>query len=59
MDPLLAFDKAVGNAVERVVRGHHYRRLRKLGWKHALVPPADGLWAEGDPPPRGGTPSRY
>ena len=54
MDPLLAFDKAVGNAVERVVRGHHYRRLRKLGWKHALVPPADGLWAEGDPPPRGG-----
>src|SRR5438270_4555158 len=54
MDPLLVFDKAVGNAVERTIRAHHRRRLRKLGWEHALDPPDDGLWVAEDPPPRGG-----
>jgi phosphatidylserine/phosphatidylglycerophosphate/cardiolipin synthase-like enzyme len=51
-DPLLLFDKAVGNAVEHVVRGHHGRRLRRIGWGRALDPPGDGLWASGEPPPR-------
>jgi phosphatidylserine/phosphatidylglycerophosphate/cardiolipin synthase-like enzyme len=54
VDPLLAFDRAVGNAVERLVRSHHHRRLRRLGWEHALEPPDDGLWVAGDPPPRDG-----
>ena len=54
MDPLLAFDRAVGDVVERTVRSHHRRRLRRLGWEHALEPSGGGLWAAGDPPPRGG-----
>ena len=53
-DPMLLFDRAVGNAVERLVRSHHGRRLRRLGWGRALDPPDNGLWAEGDPPPRAG-----
>src|SRR5207247_4672331 len=53
-DPLLAFDKAVGDGVERLVRSHHRRRLRRLGWERALDPPDDGLWAAGAPGPRGG-----
>jgi phosphatidylserine/phosphatidylglycerophosphate/cardiolipin synthase-like enzyme len=54
IDPLLAFDKAVGDGVERLIRSHHRRRLRKLGWERALDPPDDGLWAAGEPSPRGG-----
>ena len=54
MDPLLAFDKAVGNAVERAVRAHHHRRLRRLGWEQALVPPDHALWARGGARPRDG-----
>jgi phosphatidylserine/phosphatidylglycerophosphate/cardiolipin synthase-like enzyme len=52
--PWLLFDRALGNAVERVVRGHHGRRLGRLGWGRALDPPDAGLWAAGDPPPRSG-----
>ena len=34
-------DAAVGDAVERAVRAHHRRRLRRGGWEHALdAPPA-------------------
>src|SRR5919201_1332536 len=54
VDLRLAFDKAVGDVVERTVRRHHHRRLRRLGWEHALEPPGDGLWVSGDPPPRAG-----
>jgi phosphatidylserine/phosphatidylglycerophosphate/cardiolipin synthase-like enzyme len=54
VDARLAVDKAVGNAAERLVRAHHARRLRRLGWERALDPPADGLWAAGEPPPRTG-----
>jgi phosphatidylserine/phosphatidylglycerophosphate/cardiolipin synthase-like enzyme len=53
-DPLLLVDRAVGNAVERVVRAHHRRRLSRIGWRHALDPPTEGLWTAGDPPPRAG-----
>ena len=35
------------------MRSHHARRLRRIGWEHALVPPDPGLWAAGDPAPRG------
>jgi phosphatidylserine/phosphatidylglycerophosphate/cardiolipin synthase-like enzyme len=54
MDPLLTFDKAVGDAVERIVRSHHRRRLRRLGREGALAPSGDGLWVADDPPPRPG-----
>jgi phosphatidylserine/phosphatidylglycerophosphate/cardiolipin synthase-like enzyme len=53
-DPLLLFDRAIGNAVERVVRSHHGRRLRRLGWGRALEPPDGEFWAGGEPPPRTG-----
>ena len=43
MDLQLAFDKAVGNAVERAVRSHHRRRLERLSWARALDPPDDGF----------------
>jgi phosphatidylserine/phosphatidylglycerophosphate/cardiolipin synthase-like enzyme len=54
VDALLAVDKAIGDAAELVVRSHHRRRLRRLGWGRALDPPDDGLWAAGEPPPRDG-----
>jgi phosphatidylserine/phosphatidylglycerophosphate/cardiolipin synthase-like enzyme len=50
----LAIDRAVGDVVERLVRSHHARRLRRIGWGRALEPPDDGLWAAGDPPPCAG-----
>jgi phosphatidylserine/phosphatidylglycerophosphate/cardiolipin synthase-like enzyme len=53
-DPLLAFDRLVGKGVKQVVRSHHARRLRRIGWGRALDPRGDGLWAGGDPPPRSG-----
>jgi len=54
VDPLLAFDKAVGNVVERAVRAHHRRRLRRLGWDEALDPSEAELWPRGGMPPREG-----
>jgi phosphatidylserine/phosphatidylglycerophosphate/cardiolipin synthase-like enzyme len=54
VDLPLALDKAIGNAAERIVRSHHGRRLRRLGWERALEPSDAGLWAAGDPPPRAG-----
>ncbi|HLB18377.1 MAG TPA: phospholipase D family protein [Gaiellaceae bacterium] len=54
MDPVLAVDKAVGQSVERLVRSHHARRLRRIGWERALEPLDLGLWASASPPPRAG-----
>jgi len=54
VDVLLALDKAVGGAVERLVRGHHARRLSRIGWGRALDPPDAELWAAREPPPRPG-----
>jgi phosphatidylserine/phosphatidylglycerophosphate/cardiolipin synthase-like enzyme len=54
VEVLLQVDKAIGNATERLVRAHHARRLRRRGWQRALDPSGEGLWAEGDPPPRQG-----
>jgi phosphatidylserine/phosphatidylglycerophosphate/cardiolipin synthase-like enzyme len=54
MDPWLAFDKALGDVVNRLVSNHHHRRLRRLGWRHAFEPADGGLWASGHPPPREG-----
>ena len=52
-EALLLLDRKVGDGAERLVGGHHRRRLRALGWARALDPPP-GLWAAGDPPPRPG-----
>ena len=44
---------AVGTGVDRAVQGHHRRRLRKLGWEHALD--GEGLrFATGAGAPRPG-----
>ncbi|MDP9345600.1 MAG: phospholipase D family protein [Actinomycetota bacterium] len=55
MDPLGPLDRWAGDAMERVTRAHHRRRLGQLGWERALDPPDDGsLWCAGDPPVRTG-----
>jgi phosphatidylserine/phosphatidylglycerophosphate/cardiolipin synthase-like enzyme len=46
-------DEVLGEGLERVVIGHHRRRLRRLAWLAALDAPAGG-WAQGAPPPRQG-----
>jgi phosphatidylserine/phosphatidylglycerophosphate/cardiolipin synthase-like enzyme len=48
-----AVDSAFGEIVSNAVRAHHARRLRRIGWEHALDPPAGG-WAAGEPAPRDG-----
>lgn len=58
-DTIERLDRAVGEELERQVRNHHRRRLRKLGHGHLLDHLHDGrrpdsLWARGDPPPRAG-----
>lgn len=53
-DPLLAIDRLIGHSVEQLVRSHHARRLRRIGWERALEPADAGIWATGDPPPRPG-----
>jgi len=57
-DTIARVDRTVGEQLERQVRNHHRRRLRKLGHAHVLEQLADGrpdsLWAPGDPPPRAG-----
>ena len=48
-------DRTVGAGLERLVRGHHRRRLERLGQAAALSPaPGSDLWAQGEPPPRPG-----
>ena len=53
-DVLLRADEAIGDNAERLVRAHHRRRLRAIGWERALDPPP-GVWCAGDPPPRPGS----
>src|SRR2546423_7169903 len=49
----MQLDDRIGDAIERAIRAHHRRRLRRIGWEHALdaVGPA---WAREEPPPRAG-----
>lgn len=51
--PLYHLDRALGDALERSLRAHHRRRLRKIGWDHVFDPA--GPWATGGSPPRPGT----
>jgi phosphatidylserine/phosphatidylglycerophosphate/cardiolipin synthase-like enzyme len=48
----MKLDDRVGDAIERAIGAHHRRRLRRIGWEHALD--AEGGWARGEPPPREG-----
>jgi phosphatidylserine/phosphatidylglycerophosphate/cardiolipin synthase-like enzyme len=53
--PVDRADALLGAAIEGAVKVHHRRRLRKLGHHGVLdPPPADSLFATGDPPPRPG-----
>jgi phosphatidylserine/phosphatidylglycerophosphate/cardiolipin synthase-like enzyme len=47
-------DTGLGDAVERLTRAHHRRRLSGTGWARALDPGDAGLWCTGDPAPRQG-----
>jgi phosphatidylserine/phosphatidylglycerophosphate/cardiolipin synthase-like enzyme len=47
-------DCVVGDSIERAMSAHHRRRLRRVGWEHALSS-ADAGWAAGAAPPRGGS----
>ena len=47
-------DSALGDGIEAAVSFKHRRRLRKLGFGHVFEPSDPGLWARGDPQPRGG-----
>jgi phosphatidylserine/phosphatidylglycerophosphate/cardiolipin synthase-like enzyme len=47
-------DAFLGDRLERAIRSHHRRRLRRIGWEHALDAPP-GTWAAGDPVPRPGS----
>jgi phosphatidylserine/phosphatidylglycerophosphate/cardiolipin synthase-like enzyme len=47
-------DCFVGDSIERAMSAHHRRRLRRVGWEHALSA-ADASWAVGGEPPSGGS----
>jgi phosphatidylserine/phosphatidylglycerophosphate/cardiolipin synthase-like enzyme len=47
-------DAVVGDGIEAAVNARHRQRLKKLGWARAINPSGDGIWAQGDPPPREG-----
>jgi phosphatidylserine/phosphatidylglycerophosphate/cardiolipin synthase-like enzyme len=48
-------DGWAGEQIEDSIRGHHRRRLERIGRSGQLDPPEDGrLWSAGDPPPRAG-----
>ena len=42
-----------GDRISQQICAHHRRRLRRIGWEHALDPPPGG-WADGDLPVRDG-----
>jgi phosphatidylserine/phosphatidylglycerophosphate/cardiolipin synthase-like enzyme len=46
-------DVILGDRIEALVRAHHRRRLTRAGWGRAFEP-SPRLWADGEPPPRGG-----
>ncbi len=52
-DLFTALDSWFGARLSEQIRGHHRRRLRRVGWERALDEQAGG-WAAGDPPPRPG-----
>ena len=52
-EALLSAECLLGAAISDQISRHHRRRLRRIGWEHALE--ANGsTWAAGEPPPRPG-----
>jgi hypothetical protein len=52
-EALLSAEGLLGEAISEQIRRHHRRRLRRLGWEHALD--ADGAeWAAREPPAAAG-----
>ena len=48
-------DRVLGGGLERLISGHHRRRMAKIGHSSSLTPsPNSTLWAQGDPAPRRG-----
>jgi phosphatidylserine/phosphatidylglycerophosphate/cardiolipin synthase-like enzyme len=52
-DAVTRLDRALGDRLEGAIRGHHRRRLRRLGWQAALDASA-GPWAAHARPPSPG-----
>jgi phosphatidylserine/phosphatidylglycerophosphate/cardiolipin synthase-like enzyme len=52
-EALLSAEARLGEAISDQIARHHRRRLRRIGWEHALDAAAWG-WARGEPPPRPG-----
>ena len=52
-EALLSAACVLGEAISEQIRRHHRRRLRRLGWEHALDAEGAG-WVVGEPPPRPG-----
>ena len=50
--PLDRLDDAVGDRIERAIRAHHRRRLRRRGHARAFDPPPGGWATSGATPPR-------
>jgi phosphatidylserine/phosphatidylglycerophosphate/cardiolipin synthase-like enzyme len=50
--PLNRLDDLVGETIERIVHGHHVRRLRRYGSGEAIDPAADGWASTASFPPR-------
>ena len=48
-----AGDRWLGDQISNQILRHHRRRLRRIGWAHALDPPA-GEWAGAESPVRSG-----
>ncbi|HEY1563986.1 MAG TPA: phosphatidylserine/phosphatidylglycerophosphate/cardiolipin synthase family protein [Gaiellaceae bacterium] len=53
--PLNRLDDLVGEAIERAIRAHHARRLRRYGSAHAIDPAAGGWAATASCQPRAGS----
>jgi phosphatidylserine/phosphatidylglycerophosphate/cardiolipin synthase-like enzyme len=52
-EALLSAECLVGEAISDQISRHHRRRLRRIGWDHALDA-GETAWATGQPPPRPG-----
>src|SRR2546429_7666034 len=48
-------DRAIGRATERAIRNRHRSRLYRAGWAHALDPPTEDPFCDGEPRPRPGS----
>jgi phosphatidylserine/phosphatidylglycerophosphate/cardiolipin synthase-like enzyme len=52
-EAVLSAECLLGEAISDQISRHHRRRLRRIGWEHALDT-GDPGWAGGQPPPRAG-----